>query len=117
MSLEKKERERLAYKRLGEAPETVFNTLGDNLVFHSSEIAVSALLSQRLFFCSIYLLIFCFHSYVDGYLDCFHLLCIVNCAAVNGYMRVLCEHLFSITLGLYWARKELYRVIILCSGS
>lgn len=95
----------------GWSSETLFNTLGDNIVFHSSEIAVSALPPLRLFFCSIYPLIFCFHSCVDRYLDCFHLLRIVNFAAVNGCMQVLCEHLFSITLGLYWARKELSHVI------
>lgn len=115
LKLEKKKK--TCTETSGWSPETLFNTRGDNLVFRSSEIGVSALLSLRLFFCSIYPLIFCFHSCVDRYLDCFHLLRIVNYAAVNGWMWAWCGHLFSITLPLYWARIELCHVVILCSCS
>ena len=43
--------------------------------------------------------IFSIHCSVDGYLVCFHVLAVVNCAAVNMY---LFELWFTLGVGLPW---------------
>lgn len=57
----------------------------------------------------------CVYSLIlDGHLGCFHLLTVVNSAAVNMGVQVLFEHLLSILLGVYPAEELLGHVEILC---
>ena len=53
-------------------------------------------------------------SSVDGHLGCFHLLTIVNRAAVNIHAQILFGHLCSIPLGIGLGVELLDHVVILC---
>lgn len=54
------------------------------------------------------------YSYVDGHLDCFHFLVVMNKAALNISYRFLYGHLFSFPLGIYLGVDLLGHMVTLC---
>ena len=54
------------------------------------------------------------HSSVDGHLGCFHLLPIMNSAAINILYKYLFEYLFSVLLDIYLGVEMLGYMVISC---
>ena len=53
------------------------------------------------------------HSFVDGHLSHFHLSSIMNNADINILYKFLCEHTFSVLLGIHLGVELLSHIVTL----
>ena len=53
------------------------------------------------------------HSLADGYLSHFHLSSIMNNAYINVMYKFLCEHIFSVLLGIHLGVELLSHIVTL----
>lgn len=60
------------------------------------------------------------HSSVDGHLNCFYILAIINSAPINIHINIWCSNkhlgkqMFSFLLGIYIGVKSLGLMVTLC---